>query len=253
MDDVVKRNIHNSDIPVVCMSCEARHKGICGALTPQQLTELSKTTTKTVHEHSRELHSSDQNQETYSNILSGVVKLTKLLPDGRQQIVGLQFAPDFLGRPFSSQNEVIAEAATNVRLCNFPKSILEKFIEDAPDMERRLHQQHLNELDEARDWMLTLGRKTAIEKLASFLILIISHINPEQAEEDNLNVELPLKRGDIADYLGLTIETISRQLTNLKKKGVVEIGEKREIRIVDFKRLKKIAGAEKESSEGALT
>ena len=242
MDNSERKNIHNSDIPVICQACEARHKGVCGALSPRQLTELSKSTTKTVHEHSNELHSSDQEQEHYSNILSGVVKLTKLLPDGRQQIVGLQFAPDFLGRPFSKQNNVIAEAATNVRLCSFPKKVIEKFIHESPDMERRLHEQHLNELDEARDWMLTLGRKTAIEKLASFLVLIVSHIDPEGShEKKGLAIELPLKRGDIADYLGLTIETVSRQLTNLRKKGIVEVGSKRAIKIVNFERLEMIA------------
>jgi len=242
LSGALKKNIHNSNIPVVCQACEARHKGICGALDADQLTELSKYTTKSVHEHSNELHSSDIDQEQYSNILGGVVKLTKLLPDGRQQIVGLQFAPDFLGRPFSKQTGVIAEAATNVRLCNFPKQIIEKFMEESPKMERRLHQQHLNELDEARDWMLTLGRKTAIEKLASFLVLVISHIDPEKYfMQDNVNIELPLKRGDVADYLGLTIETVSRQLTNLRKKGVVEIGNKRAIRIIDYERLKTMA------------
>lgn len=242
MTDSQKRDIHNSDIPIICQACEARHKGVCGALSPSQLTELSKNTTKTVHEHNNRLHSSDQDQEQYSNILSGVVKLTKLLPDGRQQIVGLQFAPDFLGRPFSTQNNVIAEAATNVRLCSFPKKVLEKFIEESPEMERRLHKQHLNELDEARDWMLTLGRKTAIEKLASFLVLIVSHIDPEASHQEGaVAIELPLKRGDIADYLGLTIETVSRQLTNLRKKGVVEIGVKRSIKIVNLERLKTIA------------
>lgn len=238
----MNKNIHNSDIPIVCQACEARHKGVCGALTPVQLTELSKHTTKTVHEHSNELQSSDQDQEQYSNILSGVVKLTKLMPDGRQQIVGLQFAPDFLGRPFSEQSGVVAEAATNVRLCNFPKKVLENFIDESPDMERRLHQQHLNELDEARDWMLTLGRKTAIEKLASFLVLVISHIDPEKYFlKESKDIELPLKRGDIADYLGLTIETVSRQLTNLRKQGLLEVGNKRSIKITNYERLKQIA------------
>lgn len=242
MTDSQRRDIHNSDIPIICQACEARHKGVCGALSPTQLTELSKNTTKTVHEHNNELHSSDQDQDHYSNILSGVVKLTKLLPDGRQQIVGLQFAPDFLGRPFSKQNNVIAEAATNVRLCSFPKNVIEKFIQETPDMERRLHEQHLNELDEARDWMLTLGRKTAIEKLASFLLLIVSHIDPEGLHHKNdVAIELPLKRSDIADYLGLTIETVSRQLTNLRKKEVVEVGAKRAIKIVNLERLKMIA------------
>jgi CRP/FNR family transcriptional regulator len=241
MNNSERKDIHNSDIPLICQACEARHKGVCGALSPSQLTELSKSTTKTAHEHSNELQSSDQDQEYYSNILSGVVKLTKLLPDGRQQIVGLQFAPDFLGRPFSKQSSVIAEAATNVRLCSFPKNVIEKFIDETPDMERRLHEQHLNELDEARDWMLTLGRKTALEKLASFLVLIVSHIDPESTKQNGVSMELPLKRGDIADYLGLTIETISRQLTNLRKKGVIEIGAKRAIRIVDVTKLNAIA------------
>ncbi len=245
MNSDKRENIHNSDIPLICQSCEARHKGVCGALSPVQLTELNKVTTRTAHEHSSELNVIHEDQGHYSNILSGVVKLTKLLPDGRQQIVGLQFAPDFLGRPFSNQNNVIAEAATNVRLCSFPKNVIEKFIKGTPDMERRLHKQHLNELDEARDWMLTLGRKTAIEKLASFLVLIVSHIDPEgSAQNENLAIELPLKRGDIADYLGLTIETVSRQLTNLRKKGIVEIGAKRAIKIVNFDRLKTIAQSE---------
>lgn len=234
-------NIHNSDIPIVCQSCEARHKGICGALTPVQLTELSKHTSKTAHSHEQILIDTDKHQENYSNVLSGVVKLTKLMPDGRQQIVGLQFAPDFLGRPFAEDSNVIAEAATNVRLCSFPKSILESIITQSPDMERRLHQQHLNELDEARDWMLTLGRKTAIEKLASFLVLIISHIDPEAETQEILSIELPLKRKDIADYLGLTIETVSRQLTNLRKKNIVEIGDKKMIKIKDYSKLQMIA------------
>lgn len=228
-------------MPIVCQACEARHKGICGALTPVQLTELSKHTSKSAHSHEQVLLGDDKRQDTYSNVLSGVVKLTKLMPDGRQQIVGLQFAPDFLGRPFVEESNVIAEAATNVRLCSFPKSVLEKIIKQSPDMERRLHKQHLNELDEARDWMLTLGRKTAVEKLASFLVLIISHIDPEAEINDIMTVELPLKRKDIADYLGLTIETVSRQLTNLRKKNIVEIGEKRAIKIKDYQKLQMIA------------
>lgn len=228
-------------MPIVCQACEARHKGICGALTPVQLTELSKHTSKSAHSHEQVLLGDDKRQDTYSNVLSGVVKLTKLMPDGRQQIVGLQFAPDFLGRPFVEESNVIAEAATNVRLCSFPKSVLEKIIKQSPDMERRLHKQHLNELDEARDWMLTLGRKTAVEKLASFLVLIISHIDPEAETNDIVTVELPLKRKDIADYLGLTIETVSRQLTNLRKKNIVEIGEKRAIKIKDYQKLQMIA------------
>ncbi len=242
MGDQKRKDIHNSDIPLVCRSCEARHGGICGALTPSQLQELSQHTQRTAHESNVQLKQSGSDKDTYSNVLGGVVKLTKLMADGRQQIVGLQFAPDFLGRPLTDQSSVVAEAATNVRLCSFPKSVLERIIEEAPEMERRIHEQHMRELDEARDWMLTLGRKTAIEKVASFLLLIASHIDPEREKSDkNIEVELPLKRADIADFLGLTIETVSRQLTNLRKKGVIDISDRKSVEIISLARLQQIA------------
>ncbi len=235
-------DIHNSDVPVVCQSCEARHKGICGALSPEQLAFLGKHTTRTSFDRERELAANDTDIETYSNILSGVVKLTKLMADGRQQIVGLQFAPDFLGRPFAEQNVVSAEAATQVRLCSFPKWVIEEIIERSPRMERKLYQQTLRELDEAREWMLTLGRKTACEKVASFLLLVASHVDPEaQTQSGMVTIELPLKRADIADFLGLTVETVSRQLTHLRKRGVVEVVSSRSITVGSLYRLQAAA------------
>ena len=242
MSDSKRKDIHNSDIPAVCKACEARHGGVCGALSTEQLTQLSKHTQRTAHGRDVALANPGDKKHSYSNILSGVVKLTKLMPDGRQQIVGLQFAPDFLGRPFSEETGVVVEAATDVRLCSFPKSVFEDMIREAPEMEQKLHAQHMRELDEARDWMLTLGRKTAAEKVASFLLMIASHIEPERDHENtDIEVELPLKRADIADFLGLTIETVSRQLTNLRKRGVIDINDRKSVVIVDFSHLEKIA------------
>jgi CRP/FNR family transcriptional regulator len=234
-----RKDIHNSKLPLICQACEARHKGVCGSLSEEQLSFLSKHTNKRVFEDGTELYAMHGDQTTYSNILSGAVKLTKSLEDGRQQIVGLQFAPDFLGRPFSSQNDVTAEAATNVRICSFPKAVLEQIINEAPDMEHRLYRQALKELDEARDWMLTLGRKSAYEKVASFLYMIAQNINPERDPSvDNIIIDLPMKRADIADFLGLTIETVSRQITNLRKAGVIDVKDRRAIHVLSFKALK---------------
>ena len=228
-----RKDIHNSDLPIICRSCESRHKGVCGALTPDQLLQLSRHTVKSVVEKEQELLAAGGDIERYSNILSGVVKLTKLMADGRQQIVGLQFAPDLLGRPFKRQSDLSAEAATSVRVCSFPKSVLEKIIRQSPEMEHRLYEQTLRELDEARDWMLTLGRKTASEKVASFLYLIARHIDPDvDVSTGPIRFELPLKRADIADFLGLTIETVSRQLTKLRNAGVIVIENNRTI-IID--------------------
>lgn len=233
-----RADIHNSDIPVLCQSCEARHRGICGVLTPPQLVELSKHTAKTKLEPDSEISHAGQKVVRYANIMSGVVKLSKLMADGRQQIVGLQFAPDFLGRPFARQSGISAEAATEVRVCSFPSTVLDALIQKNPELEHRLYEQALEELDEARDWMLTLGRKTAAEKVASFLYLVAVNIDPESVSGDNIvQFEIPLKRADIADFLGLTIETVSRQITKLRQAGVINLVNNRIVEIPDLERL----------------
>ena len=242
-----RQDVHNSGVPAVCRSCEARHQGICGALTPEQLVYLSRHTTKHVFQSEEEMVPSGEDIHRYSNILSGVVKLSKLMADGRQQIVGLQFAPDFLGRPFKRQSDVVAEAATDVRVCSFPKSVLEDLTRQSPEMERKLHEQTLKELDEARDWMLTLGRKSAGEKVASFLLLIAMHIDPElDTQREEIRFDLPLKRADIADFLGLTIETVSRQVTKLRKAGVISLENSRTVVVPDIQALREVAESEQD-------
>ncbi|MCK5748432.1 MAG: Crp/Fnr family transcriptional regulator [Oricola sp.] len=237
--NTARKDVHNSDIPVICRACEARHKGVCGALTPEQLTKLNRFTKQHSYQSGHELLSAGEDVHRYSNILRGVVKLSKLLADGRQQIVGLQFAPDFMGRPFREQSNIIADAATDVRVCSFPKAVLEELVRESPKLEHRLHEQTLEELDEAREWMLTLGRKSAGEKVASFLFLIAAHIDPElDVHEGPIQFELPLKRSDIADFLGLTIETVSRQITKLRKAGVIEVENNRTVIVPDLERLR---------------
>jgi CRP/FNR family transcriptional regulator len=240
--DAHRKDIHNSDIPVLCRACEARHRGVCGALSPSQLVSLNKQSTRKNIEAGSELIGESQETSSYANIISGVVKLTKMMSDGRQQIVGLQFAPDFLGRPFRIDSGISADAATDVNICSFPKATIERMIKESPELEHRLLEQTLKELDEARDWMLTLGRKTASEKVASFLYLIAAHINPE-ADPDSASFELPLTRSDIADFLGLTIETVSRQLTKLRKDGIIVIRNNRHVEVPDLARLVERASA----------
>lgn len=233
-----RRDIHNSELPVLCASCEVRHKGICGALEPEQLVTLAKSSYKHRADGGTELVGDAETIESYSNVLSGVVKLTKTLSDGRQQIVGLQFAPDFLGRPFRSESAINAEAATDVSLCSFPRAAVERMMKASPELEHRLYQQTLRELDEARDWMVTLGRKTAGEKIASFLLMIARSIDPA-AGTDRMSArfDLPLTRADIADFLGLTIETVSRQLTRLRADKVIAIENNRHVIVPDLSRL----------------
>lgn len=238
-----RQDIHNSNVPVICRSCEARHRGLCGALTAEQLSELSKYTAQREIPAGTQLYADADQVTSYSNILSGVVKLSKIMADGRQQIVGLQFPPDFLGRPFQRTRNLDAEAATEITVCSFPKSALDRLIREAPALEHLLLGQTLRELDEAREWMVTLGRKTASERVASFLLLIARNSNPEQLDGDGpLAFDLPLSRSDIADFLGLTIETVSRQLTRLRKEGVISLRGYRHVIVEDLSRLERRTG-----------
>jgi CRP/FNR family transcriptional regulator, anaerobic regulatory protein len=237
----MRLDIHNSEIPVLCQSCEARHQGICGALDASQLVQLGRWTSRREVPPGTELVTAGLAADRYSNILSGVVKLTKLLPDGRQQIVGLQFAPDFLGRPFADSSEVSAEAATIVRVCAFPRSVLEEMVRQSPALEHRLHKQALRELDDARDWMMILGQKSAYEKVASFLLLLGRHVDP-LVDGYSKTFDTPLKRSDIADFLGLTIETVSRHLTHLRKAGIITILKNRRVTVNNYAALEAAAG-----------
>lgn len=239
----MRKDVHTDGIPVLCASCEARHRGVCGALDPEQLVALARTSHKYNAGSGTELVGDAEQVDSYANVLSGVVKLTKTLSDGRQQIVGLQFAPDFLGRPFKAESELNAEAATEVSLCAFPRASIERMMQDSPELERRLYRQTLKELDEARDWMVTLGRKTASEKIASFLLMIARNIDPNaEPDSSSARFDLPLTRADIADFLGLTIETVSRQLTKLRADKVISIENNRQVVVPDLGRLEARAG-----------
>ncbi len=232
-------------MPNLCAACTARHRGICGALNDHELQELSARTAKRRIDGGRTLQADGEEAAVYSNLLQGVVKLSKTLPDGRQQIVGLQFPPDFVGRPFGHESRLSAEAVSAVELCTFPRTVLEGMLKRHPELEHRLFQQTLMELDEARDWLLAVGRKTARERVAALLYMIARHIPDktpvDAAKRTAVDFELPLTRADMADFLGLTIETVSRQITRLRQDGVIELKANRLISVPDLQRLAEAA------------
>ncbi|WP_448147909.1 Crp/Fnr family transcriptional regulator [Labrys miyagiensis] len=239
----IHQKVAQSEIPLFCQGCKVRVEGICGALNPSQLTALSKQSHRRIIDAGTELIGERQVSHTISTVLYGVVRLTKTLSDGRQQIVGLQFAPDFVGQPLAAESSLSADAATEILICSFPRSVVERLAQDLPDVGRRFLSQALKELDQARDWMVTLGRRTALEKVASFLLLITRNMNRSGGEHvGELRFELPLTRCDIADFLGLTNETVSRQLTRLKSEGAIRIENSRHIIVDDLPRLEAQAG-----------
>jgi len=181
----------------------------------------------------------------FANILDGVVKLTKTMTDGRQHIVGLLFPADFLGRTMRSESPYRAEASTPVELCRFPRADFERLMQRYPNLQARLLKQTLDELDACHDWTLLLGRKNANERVASFILMIARREREIGCNADpncdSAAFHLPLSRSDIADFLGLTIESVSRQITKLKHDDVVRVGGNRKIEVPSMGRLLKLA------------
>ncbi len=231
-----------------CDHCAVRHQAVCGALSDQELSRVNQLARRRTISAGQIIMSDEDPVEFFANVVSGVIKLTKTLVDGRQQIVGLLFPPDFLGRAFSTSNPYFAEAATDVEICCFAHDGFERLLKEYPDLEHRLFEKTLNELDSAREWMVLLGRKTAEEKVASFLLLLARRAAVTGCSHASAALlptfQLPLTRSDIADYLGLTIETVSRQITRLKTTGIIKLLDNRLFVVPDMDALAKIAGQE---------
>ncbi len=214
-----------------CSACEIRDVGIiCGSLTAAELGGLRRiVSTVQCAAGQAVIHEGDP-AEALFNVVAGAVKSYKLLPDGRRQITGFLFPGDFLGIALNDTYAYTAEALQATRLCRFPRRRLEALLAEFPNLGQRLLVEASNELVAAQDQMLLLGRKTAKERLASFL-LALSERAARLGRPDS-PVELSMSRGDIADYLGLTTETISRTLTQLRRSGVIRPAERGEIEIV---------------------
>ena len=175
----------------------------------------------------------------YYNIASGIVKLVKTLADGHQHIVGLLYASDFMGQSLKRRHTYAAESVTDVDLRVYPKTPFEEFLKMHPELERQIFQATIRELDLYRDWRLLLGRnKCSYERVAGFLLMIARRVPREGVLQGNyLHFELPFTRAEMADYLGLTFETVSRQFSKLKKKQVIALLSSRYIVIPDLELL----------------
>lgn len=150
--------------------------------------------------------------------------------DGREQIVGVSYPSDFIGRPFGPTSGHNVTALSDADVCLFPRADFDRVAGDHAGLERSLLQRTLDDLDRARSWMLLLGRKSAREKVATFLLDMAQRFGADA-------FDLPLNRQQIADILGTTIETVSRQLTELKRQAIIDLPSRTRVEIRDRRAL----------------
>jgi len=223
-----------------CRTCDARAISVCNAVPDADIARLASIAAVTEVPAGQGFIDEGEPANCFFNITAGTAKLFKLLPDGRRQITGFVGPGHFLGLAVSATYAFSAEAVERVRFCRFQRAALRHLLDEFPLMEKRLLEAAATELVAAQEQMLLLGRKTARERLASFLLMQSRQGLP--CGHARRQFKLPMTRSDIADYLGLTIETVSRTLTRLRSEGVIEIVSQSELLIKDPAGLERLAG-----------
>lgn len=212
-----------------CHDCAVRHLSMCSGLDPGDLRRLRLCGALAAVPAGKALFFEGDPADCIFNVTAGVIRLSKLLSDGRRQVTGFKFAGDFLGIAEEAEHGFTAEAIAPAEACRFSRGRFEDFLAGQPQLERQLHLRAIKDLAAARDQVVMLGRKTASEKLASFLLMLADRSGGMPPHR----LSLPMSRTDIADYLGLRIETVSRELSALKCAGLVRLLTQHELQILD--------------------
>lgn len=227
-----------------CGDCPIRYRAICSRCETDELAILSAMKTYKVYQPGETIQWAGDEMEYVGSVVTGAASISESMEDGRRQMVGLLLPSDFVGRPGRDTSPFDVTAVAETVLCRFRRKAFEDLVHGSPAVSRRLLEMTMDELEAARHWMLVLGRKTAREKVASFLAVLAGRraFLGKDERRRNIAFDLPLTRDAIGDYLGLTIETISRQFSALKREGVIELQGARHVIVPDYDALISVAG-----------
>ncbi len=223
---------------VDCATCAVRSLAVCGALAPEDLHVVGAIAHPRRLEAGKQLIQEGEPAENVFTLTEGMLKLYKLMPDGRRQVTGFMIPGDFIGLAYGQSYIYSAEAVMPTQACRFRRAALLEKMGEHPELEHRLLGLASNELAAAQAQMLLLGRKSARERLASFIVGLAERRRIVVGEA----MPLPMSRIDIADFLGLTIETVSRVFTAMRKDRLIALPDKHSVLIVDLAALKAAAG-----------
>jgi CRP/FNR family transcriptional regulator len=196
---------------------------------------LERLGTRSRFSRDQEIYADGDRGGYWFKVVSGVVRISKLLADGRRHIAEFCFAGDSFGFDGAEERGFSAEAVTDATVLRLPRAATERLVEENSALARHLRDEMLKNLDAAQHRLLLLGRMTACERVAAFLV--------EMAEraEAGRRIDLPMSRCDIADYLGLTVETVCRVLSDFKRRQLVAAPNAHRIELLDRETLSAIA------------
>lgn len=234
-----------------CGVCCGRSMSICNAIDDKDLPVLLAESSRYHLKTGRIFIEESEPAQAFYIIAEGQAKLFNLLPDGRRQITGFAKTGDFLGLAATERYAFSAESLGDIRLCRFAYENMERLTDRFPQLQKRLRNEASRELVKLQGRLILLGRKSARERLASFFIEQASSNSrpPEEGKDCNtcptllseITLSLPMSRTDIADYLGLTIETVSRTLKVFKDEKLIKVEDIKSVTLLNRSKMAHIA------------
>lgn len=195
-----------------CRLCDLRERSVCAELSSEEMKVVSQTMAHLPVKEGQTIIEYDQRSEFLYVVVSGSFRMVRLMEDGRRQIVGFAFPGDYLGMSEAVANDYSAEALEPSLVCRFSHAYLDEMSERHVGIKNRLIAKGRTELHKAQDHIVILGKQNAEERVMTFLRMLAKETRRDE-------IYLSMSRQDIADYLGLRLETLSRTLTKLKKAG----------------------------------
>jgi CRP/FNR family transcriptional regulator len=221
-----------------CRYCAARATTLCASLPDSDMYRLFALAVEQDYAPGAILCREEDPADYVYSLRSGYATVFRLTAEGKRQILAFLFPGDFIGMTSEDTYHFSVTVTAPVRCCRFERAALEGLIERFPAMDRKLRFTFERAMDAAWELIFSLGRKSAVQKVAAFL-WFVSYRQRKRGQSDNA-VHLPMRRADIADFMGLTIETVSRAFTELRGRGIIRTPSAEDVEIVDMVRLRAI-------------
>ncbi|MEW9856748.1 Crp/Fnr family transcriptional regulator [Novosphingobium sp. M1R2S20] len=224
-----------------CSDCPVRDVSFCAGLDEEERSAFTAMRRQKQLLPGEALAWQDEESPFLAVVREGIVKNTVMDANGGEQTVGISRSGDFVGRPFSGPTPYGISAVGPVELCVFPRNDFDRLANERQGVGHHMLKVTLDELQRTRRWLLMLGKKSATQKVSAF-ILEFARNGRDLADDEACVVELPFGRQEIADILGLTIETVSREFTGLRRHGVIDLPSRRSVAVKDLAALADASG-----------
>ena len=217
----------NSNSEIKCLSCLARANSFCKCIAQDKLNDFSKISSQKKFKDGSHIFLQGEKNDYFYNLVKGNVKIFKVFDDGRVQIVGFLYPGDFFGLHSSKSFSYTAECIGEVTCCIFNHKDLDFYLDKNIELAKHLLHMTTNELTLMQDRVAVIGRLSARERIINFFLNISSQ-RKRIGWQDN-PIVLPMTRNEMADYLGLTVETVSREITKLKSEQIIKMIDSKQV------------------------